>query len=213
MGGADVSWIGKGDRRERGMNYRDGEVYNMVVKRAPLYPLNSMMFHGVILGHKYQGAETAKAGNNMTSEFRSYFALGTNLQELYLSPDLMNAKAWDDLAASIRWNKKHAAVLRDSHWVSGNPNKSEPYCYAAWKENEGVICMRNPDDKVRSITVDISKAFELPVGARKNYKLVASYPDERVKEITVRAGKPVTMTLNPFEVLVLDALPLGKGSN
>ena len=207
MGGADVSWIGKGDLREKGMNYRDGEVYNMVVRRAPLYPLNSMMFHGVILGHKYQGKKTSEAGNNMTNEFRSYFALGTNLQELYLSTDMMNAKNWDDLAACIRWNKQHRKILLDSHWVSGDPNKSEPYCYAAWSNNKGVLCIRNPNDKPNSITIDISTAFELPAGAASNYKLKAAYQDERFKKIEAKAGKPLTITLQPFEVLVFNAKP------
>jgi len=207
MGAADVNWIGKGDNRERGINYRDGEVYRMVVKRAPLYPLNSMMFHGVVLGHCYQAETTSKAGNNMTNEFRSYFALGTNLQELYLSPDMMDAKAWDDLAVCVRWNKKHAKVLIDSHWVSGDPYKSEPYCYASWRANEGVICFRNPDDKLRNITIDIATAFELPDGAARNYVLNASYSDQRIQKLQAKAGIPVTFTLKPFEVLVFDATP------
>ncbi len=206
MGGADVSWIGKGDNRERGMNYRDGEMYTMVVKRAPLYPLNSMMFHGVILGHCYQAKKTSEAGNNMTSEFRSYFALGTNLQELYLSPDLMNAKAWDDLAECVRWNKKHAAILIDSHWVTGDPNKSEPYCYASWSQNEGVICFRNPDDKARNISIDIAASFELPEGAARNYQLMAAYADQRIQKIGAKGGIPLTITLKPFEVLVFNAV-------
>jgi len=207
MGGADVSWTGKGDNREKGMNYRDGEVYKMVVKRAPLYPLNSMMFHGVVLGHCYQAKKTSEAGNHMTSEFRSYFALGTNLQELYLSPDLMNTKSWDDLAESIRWNKKHSTLLVDSHWVQGDPKKSEPYCYASWRRNMGVICFRNPDDAARDITIDIETAFELPRGAALNYLLIAPYSDQRIKKLNVKAGTPFTITLNPFEVLVFDANP------
>ncbi len=207
MGGADVSWIGKGDNRERGMNYRDGEVYTMVVKRAPLYPLNSMMFHGVILGHCYQAKKTSEAGNHMTSEFRSYFALGTNLQELYLSPDLMDAKAWDDLAECVRWNKNHSEILIDSHWVTGDPNKSEPYCYASWSKNQGVICFRNPDDKPRNISIDIAVAFELPKGAVRTYQLTGAYADQRIQKVDAKGGIPFTITLKPFEVLVFNAVP------
>lgn len=206
MGGADVSWIGKGDQREKGINYRDGEVYQMVVKRAPLYPLNSMMFHGVVLGHCYQAKKTSTAGNNMKNEFRSYFALGTNLQELYLSPDLMTEKTWDDLAECVRWNKKHASTLIDSHWVKGNPVMSEPYCYASWQNNEGVMCVRNPDDTNRNITLDIASVFELPEGAVKTYTLKSAYSDQRIQKIDVKAGIPFTITLKPFEVLVFDGV-------
>ncbi len=205
MGNGDVNWIGKGDNRERGMNFRDGEAYKMVVKRAPLYPLNSLMFHGVVLGHKYQAKKTSEAGNNMTNEFRSYFALGTNLQELYLSPDLMNGKAWNDLAECIRWNVKHSQILIDTHWVTGDPNKGEPYAYAAWRDNKGVICMRNPDDKPQTITIDIVQAFELPRQSARNYLLKASYTDQRVKSVYAKGGTPFSVTLMPFEVLVFDA--------
>ena len=205
MGGADVSWVGKGDIRDQSLNYRDGEVYKMVVSRAPLYPLNSMMFHGVVLGHQFQGKKAAEAGNEMAREFRSYFALGVNLQELYLSPDLMNAKTWDDLAEAIRWNRRHAGVLVDSHWVQGDPYKSEPYAYASWRRNEGVICIRNPDDKPREITFDIGVAFELPAAAAKRYRLSAAYSDQSIQKVDAESGVSTTLTLKPFEVLVFDA--------
>lgn len=205
MGGADVNWIGKGDNRERGMNYRDGEMYKMVVERAPLYPINSMMVHGVILGHHYQAKKTSEAGNNMTNEFRSYFALGTNLQELYLSPDLMNKKAWDDLAESVKWSRKNAGTLMDTHWVQGDPNKGEPYCYASWMNNKAVLCMRNPNDQVQNITIDIESAFELPPNGARQYRLNAPYQDQRIQRMEAIAGKPISIELQPFEVLVFDA--------
>lgn len=206
MGGADVNWVGKGDVRDKSLNYRDGEVYKMVVARAPLYPLNSMMFHGVVLGHHFQGKKAGESGNEMAREFRSYFALGVNLQELYLSPDLMNAKCWDDLAESIKWNRRHAATLTDTHWVQGDPYKSEPYAYASWRRNEGVLCIRNSDDKPRDITFDIGAAFELPASAAKSYRLTAAYADQSIQKVDARAGIPVTLTLKPFEVLVFDAV-------
>ncbi len=211
MGGPDVSWVGKGDKREQSLNYRDGEVHDMVVKRAPLYPLNSMMFHGVVLGHEFQGATTTKAaGNDMTREFRSYFALGTNMQELYLSPDLMSAKNWDDLAECIRWNQKHADILVDAHWVGGDPLKGEPYAVAAWRRNQGTLMLRNPSDRPQTFTLDVGAAFELPAGAAKRYRLGAAYPDQRAAGITeVSAGTPAAIELQPFEVLVLDAVAAG----
>jgi hypothetical protein len=206
MGLADVYWIGKGDKREQSMNYRDGEVYEMVVKRAPLYPLNSMMFHGVVLGHEMQGKTTSQAGNHMTGEFRSYFAMGTNLQELYLSPDMMNDKAWDDLADAIRWNQKHAATLVDSHWVQGNPKKEEPYAVASWRRNSGTLMMRNPSDKPQTISIDIKSAFELPVSAAQNYSLTSPYADQRLQSLEYKSGQNLSITLQPFEVLVFDAV-------
>lgn len=203
MGGPDVSWIGDGDLREQSLNYRDGEVHEMVIKRAPLYPLNSMMFHGVVLGHHFQGEKTSKAGNHMRSEFRSYFALGTNLQELYLSPDLMDKQAWDDLAEAIRWNRSHAEILVDSHWVQGDPKKKEVYAVAAWRRNSGTLMIRNPSAKLQTIELDPSRAFEVE-SRQTHFSLKAAYPDQRLQSLDALAGQPMKIELLPFEVLVFD---------
>ncbi|MGH9598589.1 MAG: enterotoxin, partial [Terracidiphilus sp.] len=47
-GGDDHSFAGVGSWRQRWITYRDQQTYRNVVERGPLFPLNSLMLHGII---------------------------------------------------------------------------------------------------------------------------------------------------------------------
>ncbi len=207
-GSADVGWAGKGDDREKWLTYRDGNCRSRFVVPSPLYPLNSIMHHGIVHGRCFQGERVGKAGPNLKNEARSYFANGTMLQELYLTPSMMTADSWDQVAEAAKWAHANADVLVDSHWVGGDPLKLESYGYAAWSPRKGTLMVRNPDDKPQSITLDAATAFELPAGAAQRYALTSPYRDQRVQSVALEAGKPQTINLEPFEVLVFDAAPV-----
>ena len=203
-GSGDVGWAGKGDDREQWLTYRDGNCRSYFVVKSPLYPLNSVMHHGIVHGRCFQGERVGKAGPNLTHEVRSYFANGAQLQELYLTPSMMTPKAWDDLAEAARWGQAHADVLVDAHWVGGDPLKLEPYGYAAWNPRQSTLMLRNPDDQPHTMSLEAGAVFELPPGAAKRYKLTSPYKDQRVQSLTLEAGKPQSLRLEPFEVLVLE---------
>lgn len=209
-GTADVGWIGKGDDREQWITFRDGACYNVIVKPGPLYPLNSIMHHGMVLGTKFQAARVSKGqdgkqdNRDLKNDARIYFGSGANLQELYLTPSMMDGKAWDDVAAGARWARRFQDVLADVHWVDGNPEKLEPYGYAAWSPLGCTLALRNPDDRPQTITLDAKTVFEPVPGTPAVFPMKASYPDQRVKTLNLEQGKPVSVELQPFEVLVFD---------
>jgi hypothetical protein len=205
MDSADVGWAGKGDDREKWITFRDGNCRRLFVEKSPLYPLNSAMHHGIVHGRCFQGERVGKAGPHLRNEARSYFANGASLQELYLTPSMMTPEAWDDVAAAAKWAHANADVLRDAHWFGGDPLTLEAYGYAAWSPRKGTLMLRNPDDKPKSITLDAATVFELPADAVKNYSLRSPYPDQRMLTLELSAGKPQSVTLEPFEVLVFDA--------
>ncbi|WP_067772488.1 alpha-galactosidase [Akkermansia glycaniphila] len=204
-GSADVGWQGKGDDREQSITYRDAYCYSLIVQRAPLYPLSSLMHHGLVLGTEYQAARVSKAGNDLKNDARMLFGSGANLQELYLTASMMNGKAWDDVAEAVRWARKNAEVLADVHWVGGNPHHLDVYGYAAWSPAGATLALRNPDDKPKEVELDAVSVFE-PVGRMPEaMRLHAGYADQRVRELVMPAEGKVKLTLQPFEVLVFDA--------
>ena len=209
-GSADVGWSGVGDEREKWITFRDGNCRKFFVERSPLYPLNSMMMHGIVSGRHFQGEQVAKAGTHLKHEARSYFAAGISLQELYLTPSLMSPEAWDDVAAAAKWAQANADVLPDAHWVGGDPLKLQPYGYAAWNPRKATLMVRNPSDHAQSITLEAGTVFDLPSGAATAYALKSPYADQRVPALSLTAGQPQTVTLEPFEVLVFDARPAGN---
>jgi len=206
-GSADVGWAGKGDDREQWLTFRDGECRRMFVLKSPLYPLNSIMAHGIVHGRNFQGERVAKAGPHLRHEARSYFANGSSLQELYLTPSLMTPEAWADVADAAKWAHTNANVLVDSHWVGGDPLKLQIYGYASWNPRQATLMLRNPDDQPQNIVFDAATVFELPAGAPVEYALKSPYPDQRLQTLSLAAGHPQGVTLQPFEVLVFDAQP------
>ncbi len=211
-GSGDMGWSGKGRDpnnkfdREKWLTFRDGYCHKLFVEASPLYPLNSVMIHGIVHGRNFQGGDLAR--NNapdLKNESRSYFANGSSLQELYLTPSLLTSASWDQVAEAAKWAHANADVLADAHWVGGDPLKLEAYGYAAWNPRKATLMIRNPDDKPQSIALDAAKLFELPAGAAQNYACHSPYKDQRVQSLQLKAGVPQTVTLDPFEVLVFDA--------
>jgi len=202
--GHDWNKHGAGTERQQQITYRDKETYHNVVKRAPLYPINSLMTQGVMFANH----GLPKESGGLTEDIRDFFASGTNCQELYITPSLMKPKHWDALAEAAKWSRENADVLVDTHWVGGDPAAAEIYGWAAWSERKAILSMRNPSDKPGGISIDIGKAFELPNGAAEKYSLKSPWIEDAANEVIVlKAGKEYTFELEPFEVLVFDATP------
>jgi hypothetical protein len=204
-GGQDLGAAGVGDAREQWITYRDGVTWGNVVRYAPLYPLNSLMLHGIIQANG--GGSISQAGTDLRHEARSFFGSGLNLQELYLTPAMLTSNSWDQLAQAALWARSNAPTLIDSHWLGGNPNNLDIYGWASWCPAKGIIVLRNPSAETNSISLDVGAAFELPPCAATDYDLAPAYPDQRPNVTFAAAGQPTTFTLEPFEVMVLEASP------
>ena len=206
-GGYDDSTAGVGPYRERWITYRDADTYEEVVRRGPLYPLNSLMLHGMIYAKRHKQLNT-DPGNDFRNEIRSYFGTGTQLQEMYITPSLLTQANWDDLAEAAKWSRSHADILKDTHWIGGDPAWLEVYGWASWAPRMGILVMRNPSDKPQTFSVDIQKAFQLPVNAPRAYSAKSPWKSDADKpSIQLRAGVPLEFHLAPFEVLTLDMTP------
>ena len=201
-GGEDHDFAGVGSFRQRWITYRDADTYAGIVKKGPLFPLNSLMLHGLIYARSAKNLDT-DPGDDFTSEVRDYFGTGTQLQEMYITPSLLTAKNWDALAESARWSRENAATLVDTHWIGGDPAQLQVYGWAAWSPRKGILTLRNPSDTPQSFTVDVHDAFELPEGAPTAYRMRNPY-DPAFSPVDLRAGDPHVFGLRPFEVLTLE---------
>lgn len=203
--GRDWGTHGWGSKRQQQITYRDKETYHNVVRRAPLYPLNSLMTQGVMFAN--HGLPDESEG--LVADIHDFFASGTNCQELYITPSLMEPKHWDALAEAAKWSRENADVLIDTHWIGGDPAEGEIYGWAAWAKRKGILSLRNPSDKPGRIEIDIDKAFELPIGATKKYSLKSPWKKDSEKiAIVLSANETHKFELEPFEVLVFNATPL-----
>lgn len=204
-GGEDHEFAGVGSNRQRWITYRDADTYGGIVRLGSLYPLNSLMLHGIVYARKARGLNVDPYGD-FASEVRSYFASGTGLQELYVSPDLLSERNWDDLAASAKWARAHAETLRDSHWIGGDPARLQVYGWAAWSPGKAIVTLRNPSDRPQDYALEIGAALELPAGVSRAWNAVRVYEKSAASRALV-AGRSVIVRLAPFQVLVWELSP------
>jgi len=102
-------------------------------------------------------------------------------------------------------------VLKDTHWIGGDPGKLEVYGWASWTPEKGIVVLRNPSDKPQEFLLDVGKAFELPGYAARSYWTHSPWAADKAQAaIRLRAGKAHRVALKPFEVLTLDCAAAEK---
>lgn len=206
--GWDTNTGGQGDNRQQWLNYRDGEVYKNIVKRAPLYPISSLMYHGICIADNGAPAKFEMNDKDISDEIWSFFGTGTSLQELYINPHKLNKANWDCLARAIKWSRENADIMPDTHWIGGDPAKGDVYGFAAWSPKKGIITLRNPSNNPKTYLVDTRKVFELPPNSNQIYRFYNVKDGVTAAGMYLFKGAANTVTLKPFEVMVLNAVPV-----
>ncbi len=202
-GGEDHSFAGVGTERQRWITYRDEQTYRGIVKAGPLFPLNSLMLHGIIYAQQAQGLSTDPKGD-FPQEVLSYFGSGTQLQEMYITPSLLTQADWDLLAHAATWSRDHAAILKDTHWVGGDPGRLQVYGWAAWNPAGWIITLRNPSDRPQNFTLDLQAALELPPGSGKVFEVMQPFADCASVTQQWQTHRSVSVHLEPFEVHIFE---------
>jgi hypothetical protein len=209
-GGSDDGLAGGGTSRERWITYRDMQTYRNVVERSPLFPLNSLMLHGILYAQCNPRLDTS-SGDAFAHEVWSYFGTGTQLQELYITPALLGGHDWDMLARAARWARENGQILRDSHWIGGAPDEQAVYGWAAWAPRKAIVTLRNPRSRSQCFTLELRRQLELPdrAAARFEARCVGRASASGLPA-RLDADLPQAVQLAPFEVLTLELLPVAE---
>ena len=207
--GEDHSFAGIGTKRQQWITYRDGQTYQAVVQKGPLYPLNSVMLHGIIYAQKAEGLD-ADPGHDFADEVHSYFGSGTQLQEMYITPSLLSESDWDILATAARWSRENASTLKDTHWLGGDPMQLQIYGWAAWSPSKGIITLRNPANQKQIFALNLAKALELPAEAAQDFQVRQIWGHSPVKDPVLHGSKEVRLELEPFDVVTIELKPATK---
>ena len=192
----DCDSLGRaGTARQRWVTYRDNVIHDRFVAQSPLFPLNSLMMHGILVCkssphntmrdyrgtgnfmYKGEGYATPTACADFASEVWMGVALGTGLQEYYITPQFMSETWWDILAKGVKWIKANESTLMDSHWIGGDPGEGthygntrgpakDIYGYAALGKKKGIVILRNPSDKAQSYKLVLDDVLEMPGAAK-----------------------------------------------
>ena len=147
--GGDMGFDGPGSKRQQWITYRDMIEHKWIVRRAELYPINSLMTQGIAQARLGDASKLGSDLTEFTSEVRSFFASGTQTQELYITPQMLTPPMWDVLAEGANWSRRNADVLADVHWIGGDPEVRQVYGFAAWSPRAGMLALRNPSEEAR----------------------------------------------------------------
>jgi hypothetical protein len=202
--GGDMGYAGKGSKQQQWLTYRDQEVFRNIVGKGPLFPLNALMTQGVAYSRQGSAGEPTFNSAGFKDDVRAFFGAGTGLQELYIQPGKLTQADWQVLAEAAKWSRANAETLVDTHWVGGDPSRLQVYGYASWTPRKAILMLRNPDERPQGFALDVATVFELPPGAGKKFRLKSPWADDAARPaVEAEAGKPVTFSLKPFEVVVL----------
>ena len=205
-GGDDHNFAGVGSNRQRWITYRDSQIHRWVVEEGPLFPMNSLMLHGMIFARDAERLSD-DPGHDFADEVHSYFGTGTQLQEMYITPALLSAQDWDLLAEAAKWSRANASVLKDSHWIGGDPAKLEVYGWAAWSSEKAILTLRNPSDQPQEFNADIAALLELPANTTSSFTATSPWKVDAVALPFSIPARPHLFHLQPFQVLTLELVP------
>ncbi len=130
---------------------------------------------------------------------------------MYITPSLLGTQDWDTLAAAAKWSRANADVLRDTHWIGGDPDRLNVYGWAAWSSTKAIITLRNPDAKPQMAVIDLQRQLELPKDTAHRFSVhdVWKTGGSQLPQ-QLDADHPSTVQLAPFEVLTLELTPVTK---
>lgn len=208
-----------GDARDKWITYRDRLVHEVFVTGAPLFPINSVMTHGLIITKNGPPNVMSKSPDNCIKEMRAAFGCGSGLMELYVDQDLMSqdgGKLWNELASCIKWARRNEDVLADIHWVGGNPwdkntGDGDIYGWAAWAPHKCTLTLRNSSDSEKTLKTTLRDILDVPPMVKKDkVKFKNSFADQRsvpgLSGGAVDIDKEIEITLKPQEVIVLEGV-------
>lgn len=182
------------------ITYRDGVYYDFIVNRGLQFPLGNIYNHEPIYGREahlnYTDAEFEKA-------FFWNACRGAALNELYISPSLMNDEKWRILARVINWQKANHRILKHAMFLGGDPVQNNIYCYASWTEDgEGVIALRNPTHEAAPLTLTLNKLMGCPESLKNARRFNVLNKSGAESSDLYNYNDKINLTLAPFEVKI-----------
>ena len=203
-GGSDVNFADvPGSKTRQWIAYRDGKVHQNIVRKSPLYPLSSVMVHGLVLaelGRPKQFMDQSDA--DFRDQAQSFVCSGINCEELYIDYHLMTPRRWGFLAELLKWSRANQNVLADVHWVGGDPLKVEVYGWAAWSPGKSILTLRNPSDKPAIFRLAPRGIFELPASEKGTLSMKKLWADGAADEtFECDADGSVELKIAPMQTI------------
>lgn len=215
---ADTIWMASDDfgynkmwpqlsPREWAMSYRDAHFYNTYKIRRHLVPVSAMMTCGIIHGPHCKLGGDEETLREWSDYVVMFYGRGVQLQELYITPDMLTPDWWEVLGKATRWAQENQGILENFAMIGGDPRKGEVYGFVHWEEDRGIITLRNPDLPTQTVDVPFDKSVRYRGENNKTFRGRVIYPF--VEDLTSQfiSGEPAAVTVPGCSVMVLEFQP------
>ncbi len=134
---------------------------------------------------------------------------GSLLAQIWSGRDRLSEPEWKQLAVFIRLLKARPECFGNPRFILGNPWNDEPYGYRCTDGKRAFLAINNCVWGDTAITLKLDSAWGLPDG--KRWDLYRWYPaPARLKGEERDFGSRATISLRPFEVVLLEVVPAGQ---
>jgi hypothetical protein len=218
----DALWMMSGDsgnsrkhphlaHRDRSTSYRDEYFYESFnnPKRCarPVIPIANFMTHGIICSAKKTFTDGKDLLENWSNHVVMYYARGTMVKELYLTPKLLSEDQWEVLGRASNWAQRNQDRLKNTVIIGGNPGRGEIYGLISWVDGRAILTVRNPNRNAQTLTVPFDWTVYYRRAKGKAYRARAIYPFVEQMPWVLTSGKPFNVTIPGDTVVVYEIDP------
>jgi hypothetical protein len=219
---ADTIWEGGQDygyletvptltERQSTMNYRDLVLYNDFVRHQVQFPMSSLWTQSVIKGTYLELGGKNESPEDWADHLVNFLGVGSQLNELYITPSLLKPAEWDALGHSLQWAAANAHPLLDNGtWVLGDPAKREPYGYLHYSPEKTILMLRNPFVRPVVAKVKLDQAAGFGAGGQP-YQAEVEYPYRQALPGVFHYGDTLPVGLDGYEHRIIELRPLARG--
>jgi len=220
----DSLWMMSGDsgnsrkyphlaHRDRSTSYRD-EYFHQNFNNPercvrPVIPIANFMTHGIISAGKKPFTDGHDLLENWSNHVVMYFARGTMVKELYLTPKLLSEDQWEVLGRAAGWAVRNQDRLKNTVIIGGNPGIGEIYGFVSWVGDRAILTVRNPNRNAQTLTVPFDKTVYHRGAKGKAYRARAIYPFVEEMPWSLTSGKAFKVTV-PGDMVIVYEIDPGK---
>ncbi len=216
---ADTIWEGGADygyletvptltERQSSMNYRDLVLYDDFVRHQVQFPMSSLWTQSVIKGTYLELGGKDESLEDWKDHLVNFLGVGSQLNELYLTPSILKPAEWDALGHALQWSVANTHPLLDNGaWVQGDPAKREPYGYVHYSPEKTVLMLRNPFVRPTVASVKLDEAAGLERSDR-TFRAEVMYPYREILPGPVRYGDTLRVNLDGYDHQIVELRPV-----
>ena len=203
-----MGFAGKGRKQQQWLTYRDQETYRNIVLQGAAVSAQLADDPGrrLLAARQRRRSDIQLGGlqGRRARVFRQRHRLAGTLHPARQAHD----EDWKVLAEAAKWSRANADVLVDTHWIGGDPARSSRSTATppGRRARASSCCAIRTTSRTSSRSMS-GRPSNCPRGHRAASRWSVPGPrTRRNRRVRAEAGRPLRLTLKPFETVILETV-------